>query len=195
MPFDGSTVIPCRSVLDRVSADLGITGISEAVLEAHKRAEIARYPAGGGFFYRHRQIMALTAVVLVLMGFANVVRMGVTGMARWDWLCLGLMLPVFLLQFIKLRGPVHWVETYLSTSALKPVGRKPIVGMPEPIVALAQRVVSELGRDERRCVFTVGELRQDTIVLDPYLIVRDVITNERLILGIWINDTVLHIAQ
>lgn len=196
MPFDGLLLTRAALPLARAAAALDISGIDPMVLAAHKRAECARHP--GGFIFRHRSQLALLTSLLALAGVIDFLlspdiyatldptwRMNLTLAGFW------LILPLLLLETIPVRGPASWKETphlarYFSSAA---------VPMPAAVVDLATALQRELGEQTHTCVFIVGELRQETVLLDPYLIIKDRATGEQMVLAIWNDQTILHIAH
>ncbi len=84
----------------------------------------------------------------------------------------------------EVRGPARWSEMSISMRDVDAI-------CPDEIAALAHRV---LCNQTGRLTMYYGELRQDTVVLDPYLLVRDALTNEVLILGVWKDDEILYLA-
>jgi hypothetical protein len=205
MPFDGIAVRRHASALADAAADLGIRGISEAVLIRHKQAEAAKY-RHGNFLYRHQAGMMVvldTLAVGGLVGMMATVGILVMGVVFAPVAALfGVLFYVLpgavasmivagvLMEVLHVRGPAEWVETDMMNTARVP--------MPRPIKDVVTRVKRTLlarGAWDGQYVITYGELVQDSHVLDPYVLVQNRRTGERLILGIWIDDTVLHIGQ
>lgn len=203
MPFDGIAVRSHSAILADAAADLGISGISETVLARHMAAEAAKHQ--GDFLYRHQAGVFHVLRVLTLGGGIG----ALTGLVSLFALSLGVSLvsvsfclilfstslgivlaPLFILSSLTMRPPAIWRErdTLMAGS----------ITMPAPIlqtVTTLKRALQARGVWDGRYVITYGELLQEHVLLDPYVLVQNRATGERLILGIWIDDTVLHIAQ
>jgi hypothetical protein len=166
-----------RASLERVLQELGIVPVSAVALSRHRRAMLKANPA----HWVHRQVDAL---------FGSAVFLGVAGtmaglFTQYYWLLLSMLIPVAFIgvvSSIRLRGPSQWVE--------KPVTLPQIdKDAPAEIAALARRLKAEMPT----VIFRMGELIQDRVVLDPYLIVSDGDTEA--CVGIWLDGSTVAVAM
>jgi len=223
MPFDGLSIASRSSTLAQAAANLGITGVDAAVLEAHKANEVAKHQSN--FAYRHHGGLVLCGEALTVIGMAGSLLAGcivvfsipfsmpcsflvLLGLATGSLLLM--FIPVSLMQRTIVRGPAYWVEQPItcvgrmvmdraSRPRQTPLIDQPKMGisLPGPVRRLAGAVRMELetmGAWHNQYSFIYGELRQDETILDPYLVLRNPKTGEQLILAIWIDDTILHMA-
>lgn len=166
MPFDGLShgLPPLAALLRRHHLE----SISDDKLRAHKDAELRRHPAN----YLHNNPNAIYGVMaggigVVVLEYSGSLMLGYPQLIPVGML-MSLMLVIYL-SCARPRGPTHWEE--------RPI--KCLLGVPDPIAFLAER----LKADNSLVTFSLGELKQDNAVLDPYLIVT--LGNETACLGIW----------
>lgn len=176
MPFDATTLS-----LHQTLELAGIRAVPDAVLEAHKAEQLRRHP--GSWAGRH-----LNGVLFLLMGtsFFGALLMAVSGLLLH--LSDAIILPTGLLSFtassialapIRVRGSARWIEA---------------VTWPASAPLAVQDVARRAWRagSPHACLI-VGELRQDSVLLDPYLLL--VRGEECVCLAIWDGEEVLHIAE
>jgi hypothetical protein len=178
-------------------AMLGITPISDAELEQHKQAEVAKHPASPMWKYRHH----MNLLGLTTCGFVAALCM--LNVFVWSVYCAGEQISIlstatttvtlfvstwflgWLAGIRQVTGPARWVEDRQF---------RPLHSMPQPLLVIARQV--KLAVPD--AVFITGTLVQDTVPLDPYLIVeRRSVTGqcERACLGIWDGDLIIAIAD
>lgn len=178
MPFDGAHFALSKDdELESMVYRSGLNPIDRRFLDRHKAEQIRRHPAS--WAYRHQQAVAL-AQVAVLLGSvglfvvllsAHEVPWGfVAGLAMFGLGSSALFFPV--------KGPARWRER--DTEDLRDV--------PEVIRNTAERLQRRLPG----VGFVVGELYQEQIRLDPYLVAE--YGNARVVLGIWDGDQVIACA-
>ena len=175
MPFDGRTAaLTIPNTLAAALTQSGIEPIESYVLDAHKAEELHRHPAG--WFYRHR-----VAVQIAILALLIAVLVGVLALASLEHSVVGFAAAVILLgaviaqSVLPVRGPALWRERTINDL----------------------RTVHPLLRDSARRLqqhlpgvsFTLGELIQDRITLDPYLVAE--YGEDRAVLGIWDGDTLI----
>ena len=178
MPFDGANFALCeRDVLESAIYRSGLRPIEPSVLDRHKVEQIRRNPAS--WAYRHQQAVAAAqvAVLLASVGLfvallsAHEVPWGfVAGLAMFGLGSAALFLPV--------KGPALWRER--ETEDLHEVP-----AVIRESAELLQRRLPGVG-------FVVGELYQEQIRLDPYLVAE--YGSGRVVLGIWDGDQVIACA-
>jgi hypothetical protein len=180
MPFDG---LRNATLAERLTW-MGITPVPDDVLERHKAAEVAKHPD------RADQARVALTVVAVLSGAAGGVLVGIDlsghmgvlaipfGFLITGWLTVvTLAMLVLSFQHVKLKGPAKWVERHHDRQFI-----------PDPI----WQVTREAFRHVPCSHLIIGELIQDRVLLDPYLILC--VGSERACLGIWDGETVIAIA-
>jgi hypothetical protein len=174
MPFDGRTAaLTIPNTLEAALIQSGIEPIDSRVLDAHKAEELRRHPAG--WFYRHRVAVQIAILVLLIA-----VLVGVLALASEDPV-VGFAAAVTLLgaliaqSALPVRGPALWQERTIND-----------LGTVHPLLRDSAR---RLRRHLPGVSFTLGELIQDRITLDPYLIAE--YGGDRAVLGIWDGDTLI----
>jgi hypothetical protein len=180
MPFDSLTLCPLDlpltpdATLEAAAARAGLAHLDLALLERHKAAELERHAPG--WAYRHRSALqpafGLT-VVACNLGFIVLEARGLTTAAIV--MGAGLLAVVALGMLKTMRGPARWEE--------RPA--RDLTEVHPQIADAARRLRLQLPDVELH----LGELFQDRVMLDPYLVA--VAGEERLLLGIWNGETVI----
>ena len=186
MPFDALVAPAQPLLLSDVIADRGIAPVSQEVLAAHKQAQLDRFAPS--FWYRHQPVLPaalLGSVACMAVSGGLSQRMMEDGSAVSGWLTLAWMSVIAMLigaGVFRVRAGSHWEERWVPVEWLRGLG------VPEPIAALAR----EAYREVPGTAIILGELKQEHVVLDPYLLVeRD---GEQVCLGIWEGDTIVACA-
>lgn len=187
MPFDALVAPPQPLSLFDEIADQGVTPVSLDVLLAHKRAQLERFAPS--FWYRHQPILPvalLGSVACMAISGGLTQRMALDGSTFSGWLTLGWMSVIAMLigaGVFRVRAGSHWEERWVPAEWLRGLG------VPEPIGVLAR----ELSRQTPGTTLILGELKQEHVVLDPYLLLeRD---GEQVCLGIWDGGDVIACAS
>jgi hypothetical protein len=175
MPFDGRTLaLSAEAILAEALQASGLAAIDRTVLERHKRREVERHPAS--WRARHqREVVLGGAAVLAGSVVGFMLLYPVAAGAGFALLFAGLaatLLPLVL----PARGPALWQEREAEAdlAQVHPAIR-------ERALALKERL-PETG-------FRVGELRQDRILLDPYLVAD--YRGAEAVIGIWDGERVI----
>ena len=164
----------------------GIRPVPDIVVAAHKQAQLRRF--GPGFWYRHQTALgvALLASVVglaVSAGAANTLLPAASPTVMW--IAAGRLVAVALLIFsgvIRVRAGAHWEERFI------PADRLDDIGVPTAIARHARALINDLPG----ATLILGELIQDSAVLDPYLLLD--LGGARICLGIWDDDGVIAAA-
>jgi hypothetical protein len=178
MPFDGATLaFSAQDVLESAMSASGLAPVERGVLERHKAEQIRRHPAG--WAYRHQQAIALAQVAVLIASVGLFVVMLSAHEVPWGFAgglaMFGLASSVL---FFPVRGPAQWRER----------GSEDLHEVPPMI-----RETAELLQHRLPGVgFVVGELFQDRIRLDPYLVAE--YGEARVVLGIWDGGEVIACA-
>lgn len=186
MPFD-ALVMPVRQKsLREILADQGLEPVSLEALAAHKDEQVERFAPS--FWYRHQALLptALLGSVAGMAASGGLAQQLGHGSPWPSVLTLGWMCVIAMLigaGVFRVRAGSHWEERWV------PVGWLDDLGVPEPVAELARTV----HRDAPGSALILGELIQEEVVLDPYLLLeRD---GELVCLGIWENDRVVACAD
>jgi hypothetical protein len=180
MPFDG---LRNATLAERLTW-MGITPVPDDVLERHKVEEAAKHPDQEGLLIQLVSGISLmggaavstsaivahgnVTVVDVVSGIFLAVPVAIV-------LIMGIMLPLAMFG-VRVKGPAAWRENYFHGQFV-----------PASILALAREARQIYGSR-----LIIGELIQDRVLLDPYLILC--VGSERACLGIWDGETVIAIA-
>ena len=178
MPFDGATLVNSpRSLLQTAALTSGLNPIDPSDLERHKAEQLGRHPPGWLYLHstavqRFQMVLLLaTPIVLALLLELDLRSLGAV--------LAGLFVATAMVPaFVRMKGSAEWRER------LEPRLRD----VPPPIRAKAV----QLKREVPQVRFFVGELFQDQIKLDPYLIAE--YRGEYLVLGIWDGERVISSA-
>jgi hypothetical protein len=178
MPFDGATFrLSAQDVLEEAMSASGLDAIDPYLLYRHKAEQVRKHPPG--WAYRHQQAVALAQVGALLASVALFVILLSAHQVPWGFIggmaMFGLGSSVL---FIPGKGPVRWRE-------------RPIEDLRE-VPAPIRNAAEKLQRRAPRVGFVVGELYQERIKLDPYLVAE--YRNGRVVLGIWDGDRVIACA-
>jgi hypothetical protein len=177
MPFDALVAPAQPKLLSEVLADRGITPVSKELLESHKRAQLERFAPS--FWYRHQPLLpaALLGSVGCMAATGGLAqRLMPSGSAVSGWLTLAWMCVIALLigaGVFRVRAGSHWEERWVPVDWLRDLG------VPEPIGLLAR----DLSRRVPESSVILGELLQEHVVLDPYLLLD--CDGTQVCLGIW----------
>ncbi|MGE0224257.1 MAG: hypothetical protein AB7S57_13410 [Acetobacteraceae bacterium] len=182
MPFDVLTNILPPARLSEVLVQYGLTPVSNDALERHKRAQLERF--GPSFWYRHHHWLGIGLLVSIgcMAATAGLSSQAAPGSPIPPYLTLGWMVVVALLiggGTIRLRSGSHWEERWVPAAWLESYD------VPPSIAARARL----LQRDLPGSTLIMGELMQESVLLDPYLVLEH--RGERICLGIWDGDEVI----
>jgi len=186
MPFDALVAPAPQKLLAEEVADCGVMPVSPVTLVEHQRAQLERFAPS--FWYRHQALLPAALLGSVGgMAFSGGLAQRVAdgGSPLSCWLTLSWMGVIMLLLgagVFRVRAGSHWEERWVPAVWLKGLG------VPEPIAALAR----DLNRNIPGAALILGELVEDHVVLDPYLVLeRD---GERVCLGIWDDSGIIAVA-
>jgi hypothetical protein len=186
MPFDALVAPPRPKLLAEILQEHALAPISWEALAEHKQAQLDKFTPS--FWHSHQ-----TLLPVFLLG--SVGCMASTGGLANGLMSPGSLLPSYLtLAWIGVIGLLimfgvfrahagsYWDERYVVPGALDSLG------VPSPIAALAR----QLHRAAPGSALVLGELKQEAVVLDPYLLlIQD---TECVCLGIWDGDRIIACA-
>jgi hypothetical protein len=175
MPFDGTKLAPsAEDALALACAVSGLTAIDAHTLEQHKTAQIARHPPG--WMYRHGKAVVLGQGALLLIAAGGFCALSSNGQSAWG-VAIGLLALCLMLlpMFLPVRGPAQWRERAAD-------------GLDGVHPAVRERAL-RLSRQLDGVSFALGELFQDRVTLDPYLVAD--YRGARAVLGIWDEETLI----
>ena len=186
MPFD-ALVAPARQMsLREILADHDTSPVSLEALAAHKQAQVERFAPS--FWFRHQALLptALLGSVAGMAASGGVAQQLQNGSPWPSVLTLGWMCVIGMLigaGVFRVRAGSHWEERWV------PIGWLEDLGVPERIAALART----MHREAPGSALILGELIQDEVVLDPYLLLeRD---GDLVCLGIWEDGQIVACAH
>jgi hypothetical protein len=183
MPFDALVAPRGPRTLAQALDDRGIVPISLTDLAAHKQAQLAHYQPS--FWQRHEAWLPIALVGSVgCMAASGGLAHAFTASASlltWTptliWLSSFALLIVF--GVFRVRAGAYWQERNV------PVEDIDRLGVPRAIAATAHK----LHRDVPGSELILGELIQQQVVLDPYLILTS--NDDMACLGIWDDQHVI----
>lgn len=185
MPFDALVDPKRQKSLREIVEDQGLRPVSLAALAAHQQVQMERF--GPSFWYRHRAPLPIALLVAVAgMAVSGGLAQAIGQRSIWPGvLTLGWMCVVAMLSGVgafRVRAGSHWEERWI------PVGWLDRLSVPERIAEVARIAC----RETPGSALIMGELVQEEVVLDPYLLLeRD---GERVCLGIWDGDQIVACA-
>lgn len=187
MPFDALVAPAKPKLLADDVADRGIAPVSLELLAAHQQAQLDRFAPS--FWYRHQALLPAAllgsvAGMAVSGGLAQRIAQGDSPLSCWLTLAwMGVIMLLLGAGVFRVRAGSHWEERWV------PVAWLTGLGVPAPIAGLAR----SLNREIPGCALILGELVEEHVVLDPYLVLeRD---GERVCLGIWDDSGIVAIAE
>jgi hypothetical protein len=186
VPFDALLAPSEPKTLAQALDDRCVVPIALARLTAHKLAQLARYQPS--FWQRHEAWLPIALVGSVgCMAASGGLTRGFAADASLlgsapslIWMSSFALLLVF--GVFRVRAGAYWRERGVAVEDLERVG------VPGDVAATARLV----HRDLRGCGLVLGELVQQEVVVDPYLIVT--YDGEMACLGIWDEDGMIACA-
>jgi hypothetical protein len=175
MPFDAAR--SPQDILDAALATSGLERLGLSLLEAHKLEQVRCHPPG--WLYRHALAVQVTQSWLLLSGLVVLGVLGAHELMGWG---IAVAAATFLLALAPLlvptRGPARWRERLTwDFRVVHP--------------AVAERAL-RLKRQFPDARFFLGELNQDRVKLDPYLVAE--YRGARVVIGIWDGERLISIA-
>jgi hypothetical protein len=183
MPFDGvnlgaeKLLLSPQATLESALSASGLKPVEPGLLARHMAEQVRRHPPG--WAYRHQRAVELAQVAVLVAGVVAFV--GLFSADRVIWgaaAALAAFGTGILPMLVPTSGPAWWREREIDDLREVPAEIR------ERALRL-QRRLPELS-------YTVGELYQDRVRLDPYLLVE--YGEARAILGIWDGDEVIACA-
>jgi hypothetical protein len=197
MPFDALLAPPDPKTLAQALGDRRITPVDRLHLAAHKQAQLARFQPG--FWQRHEAWLPIALVgsigcMAVSGGLTHAVspwEISIWGIgalaALLSWLPTLIWMSSFALLILfgvfRGRAGAEWQERTVLPEELDRLG------VPGEIAVTARTLARELPDAE----LILGELIEDAVVLDPYLIVQ--CHDQVACLGIWDDRGVIACAD
>ena len=176
MPFDALLAPPRPRLLAEILDEHGATPVPLEALAAHMRAQRERFAPS--FWHQHQTWLPVGLIGSVFcMAMSGGIANGVLpGSLLPSWLSLfwlGVMTLLIVFGVFRVHAGARWEERVVAAEMLIELG------VPSRIALLAR----ELWREAPGSILVLGELLQQEVVLDPYLLLeRD---GERVCLGIW----------
>ena len=186
MPFDALSAPTRPRLLADVLLEQGLAPVSWQTLTEHKRAQ--QETLRPSFWHQHQTwlpvgLIGSVGCMAASGGFANRI-MPASMLPSWlalGWMCVIAMLVVF--GVFRGHAGSHWEERWVAGAWLRGLG------VPEPIAAIAL----SLHREAPGSALILGELVQEEVVLDPYLLLEH--DGEQVCLGIWDGGRIVACAE
>lgn len=175
MPFDGANFsLSTQDLLDDAMAASGLEAIDPRRLDRHMADQLRRHPAS--WAYRNQQPIALAQVAVLLASVGLFVGLLSSHQTAWG-VAAGLLMFGFATSplFLSIKGPAVWRERPAADLRDAPAAVR-------EAAARLQRRLPGVGLVE-------GELFQDRVRLDPYLVAE--YGDARVVLAIWDGDWVI----
>jgi len=176
MPFDALFVPTQPRLLAEILDEHGAIPVRLEVLAAHKQAQLERFAPS--FWHQHQTWLPVGLIGSVFcMAMSGGIANGMLpGSLLPSWLSLfwlGVMTLLIAFGVFRVSAGARWEERVVAAEMLIELR------VPAPIAMLAR----DLCREARGSVLILGELLQQEVVLDPYLLLE--CGDERTCLGIW----------
>ncbi len=154
-------------------------------LEAHRQAQLERFAPS--FWHQHQAWLpvGLIGSVGCMAASGGIANGALPDSLLPSWLCvawLGVIGLLILFGVFRASAGAHWEERCVAPWALEEVG------VPTPVASLARSLCDDIPG----ATLILGELKQEEIVLDPYLLIT--FAGERNCLGIWDGDRIIAAA-
>jgi hypothetical protein len=183
VPFDALLAPSEPRTLAHALDDRYIVPIDPARLAAHKQAQLARYQPS--FWQRHEAWLPIALIGSVgCMAASGGLTRGIAADASLlasapSLIWMGSFALLIVFGVFRVRAGAYWQE---RTVAVEDLNR---LGVPGDVAATARLLHWDLPGSD----LILGELVQQEVVVDPYLIVM--CDDERACLGIWDDDGVI----
>lgn len=182
MPFDGTVALRPATLAD-LCASAGLNPIPLADLARYKAEQLRKHRAS--WLYRPSMVARgelvgrIYMTIVFILGASSIVA-GVLVHPAFVFAAL-LVVPITLGFIITsrmhIKGPARWIERHTALPA----------ALPEPIAEAAQKLAGHVDY-----YFTVGELYQEKVMLDPYLLAHK--GGATVCLGIWDGNKIIACA-
>ena len=164
-------------LLAEILDELGATPVPLEALAAHKQAQLERFAPS--FWHQHQTWLPVGLIGSVLCmamsgGIANGMLPGSLVPSWLSLFWLGVMTLLIVFGVFRVSAGARWEERLVAAEMLIELG------VPLPIARLARQLSARGIRDR---ALILGELLQQEVVLDPYLLLE--CDGERVCLGIW----------
>jgi len=176
MPFDALVAPPRPRLLVELLDDRGVLPVPLQALAAHKQAQLERFAPS--FWHEHQTWLpvGLIGSVFCMALSGGLTNRMLAGSIVPSWLSLfwlGVMTLLIVFGVFRISAGARWEERHIEPDML--IG----AGVPLPIARLGRDLQSEAAGSS----LVLGELLQEEVVLDPYLLLK--CGGERVCLGIW----------
>lgn len=186
MPFDAMPAPRPPGTLGQILDRYGAAPVSLDVLSAHKRTQLERFAPG--FWNRHQAWLpvGLIGSVFCMAMSGGIANRALPNSLLPSWLSLfwlGVMTLLIVFGVFRLSAGARWEERPAAPDMLLQLG------VPLPIARLAR----DLQQEAKGSGLVLGELLQEEVVLDPYLLLEQ--GSERVCLGIWDGRRIVAMAS
>jgi hypothetical protein len=185
MPFDALIAQVRPRLLAEILDELGAMPVPLEALAAHKRIQLERFAPS--FWHQHQTWLpvGLIGSVLCMAMSGGIANGALPGSLLPSWLSLfwlGVMTLLIVFGVFRVSAGARWEERFVAAEMLIELG------VPMPIARLA----GNFRREASGSALIMGELLQQEVVLDPYLLLE--YGSERVCLGIWDGGRIIAAA-
>ncbi len=182
MPFDTLLAPVQPRLLAEILEELGATPVPLQALAAHKQAQLERFAPS--FWYQHQTWLpvGLIGSVFCMAMSGGIANGALPGSLLPSWLSLfwlGVLALLIVFGVFRVSAGARWQERLVAAEILIELG------VPVPIARLAY----DLQCEAPGSTLILGELLQNEVVLDPYLLLK--FGMERICLGIWDGSRII----
>ena len=186
MPFDALLTPPRSRTLGEVLDDLAARPVPLEALAAHKQMQLERFAPS--FWHQHQTWLPVGLIgSVVCMAMSGGITNGMMpGSLVPSWLSLfwlGVMALLIVFGVFRVSAGARWEERCVDAAMLTELGVPPAIA----------RLARDLHEEAPGAALILGELLQQEVVLDPYLLLE--CAGERICLGIWDGRRIIATAS
>ncbi len=186
MPFDALLAPSQPRLLSEILEEQGTRPVPLEALAVHKQAQLEHFAPS--FWHQHQSWLpvGLIGSVACMAMSGGVANGALPASPLTSWLSLfwlGVMALLIVFGVFRVNPGARWAERYVAPEGL--------VELDVPL--LIANLARDLQREASGSALILGELIQETVVLDPYLLLEQ--GEERICLGIWDGRRVVAAAS
>lgn len=187
MPFDALLAPADQRALTAVLESCGVARLSQVTLADHKQKQLEKFRPS--FWYQHQTwllfaLLGSVGCMAISGGLSNGVLLVASPLTNWlTFVWMGVIGLLVIFGVFQVHAGSRWEERWVPVDALDGLG------VPEPIARLARQLYWRAPGS----TLILGELIQEEVVLDPYLLLE--LGSERMCLGIWDGERIIACAD
>jgi len=185
MPFDAPLAPTRPRSLAEGLHHYGAVPVPLETLALHKRTQLERFAPS--FWHQHQTWLPVGLIgSVVCMAISGGISNGILpGSLLPSWLSLfwlGVMTSLIVFGVFRVSAGARWEERMVTAEALIDLG----------VPLSIERLARNLQREAPNWTLLLGELLQEDVVMDPYLMLE--FAGERICLGIWDDQRIIAAA-